>query len=61
LPRGSKTEGGYSIGQRVSHAKFGEGIITNAEGAGQHARVEVNFSAVGRKWLVLAYANLEKL
>lgn len=61
LPRGSKTESGYSIGQRVSHAKFGEGIITNAEGSGQHARVEVNFSAVGRKWLVLAYANLEKL
>lgn len=61
LPRGSKTESGYSIGQRVSHAKFGEGIITNAEGAGQHARVEVNFSAVGRKWLVLGYANLEKL
>ncbi|MFZ1344899.1 DNA helicase II [Thiothrix eikelboomii] len=61
LPRGSKTEAGYSIGQRVSHAKFGEGIITNAEGAGQHARVEVNFSAVGRKWLVLGYANLEKL
>ncbi|TXH59779.1 MAG: DNA helicase II [Thiothrix sp.] len=61
LPRGSKTEAGYSIGQRVSHAKFGEGIITNAEGSGQHARVEVNFSAVGRKWLVLAYANLEKL
>lgn len=61
LPRGSKTESGYRIGQRISHAKFGEGIITNAEGAGQHARVEVNFSAVGRKWLVLAYANLEKL
>ena len=61
LPRGTRTESGYSIGQRVSHAKFGEGIITNAEGAGQHARVEVNFSAVGRKWLVLGYANLEKL
>lgn len=61
LPRGSKTESGYSIGQRVSHTKFGEGIITNAEGAGQHARVEINFSAVGRKWLVLSYANLEKL
>ncbi|WP_298609898.1 DNA helicase II [uncultured Thiothrix sp.] len=60
-PRGTKTESGYSIGQRVSHVKFGEGIITNSEGAGQHARVEVNFSAVGRKWLVLAYANLEKL
>lgn len=60
-PRGSKTESGYSIGQRVSHAKFGEGVITNAEGAGTHARVEVNFRSAGRKWLVLGYANLDKL
>jgi len=30
----------------------------NAEGAGAHARVQVNF-AEGSKWLVLAYAPLE--
>ncbi len=58
---GSQTESGFSIGQQVSHAKFGEGVITNAEGAGAHARVEVNFETAGRKWLVLVYASLQKV
>jgi DNA helicase-2/ATP-dependent DNA helicase PcrA len=49
---------GVGIGQRVLHAKFGEGIVTNYEGQGSHARVEVNFEDAGSKWLVLAYANL---
>lgn len=51
-------ETGMSIGQRVSHAKFGEGVITDVEGAGSHARVQVNFDFEGSKWLVLSYANL---
>ncbi len=50
---------GLSIGQRVKHAKFGEGIVTDYEGQGAHARVYVNFEEVGSKWLVMAYANLE--
>jgi DNA helicase II / ATP-dependent DNA helicase PcrA len=50
---------GYQIGQRVVHAKFGEGMITNHEGHGSSARVQVNFEAAGSKWLVLAYAHLE--
>ncbi len=54
-------ETGLSIGQRVSHAKFGEGIITDVEGAGKHARVQVNFDNEGTKWLVLSYANLTTL
>lgn len=54
-------ETGLSIGQRVSHAKFGEGLITDVEGAGQHARVQVNFDSEGSKWLVLSYANLSIL
>jgi DNA helicase-2/ATP-dependent DNA helicase PcrA len=54
-------ETGMSIGQRVSHAKFGEGIITDVEGAGSHARVQVNFDYEGSKWLVLSYANLTSL
>ncbi|HEY3487721.1 MAG TPA: DNA helicase II [Gammaproteobacteria bacterium] len=52
---------GVSIGQRVRHAKFGEGIVINYEGHGSHARVEVNFEDLGSKWLVLAYANLTVL
>lgn len=54
-------ETGMSIGQRVAHAKFGEGIITDVEGAGSHARVQVNFDDEGSKWLVLSYANLTSL
>ncbi|MDH5631441.1 MAG: DNA helicase II [Gammaproteobacteria bacterium] len=50
---------GFSLGQRVNHAKFGEGMVMNLEGEGQHARVQVNFETAGPKWLVLAYANLE--
>ena len=49
---------GISVGQRVSHSKFGEGTVTNFEGQGSHARVQVNFVDEGNKWLVLAYAKL---
>jgi len=50
---------GINLGRRVRHEKFGEGVVLNLEGQGQHARVQVNFEGVGAKWLVLAYANLE--
>lgn len=50
---------GYHLGQRVCHPKFGEGVILNSEGQGAAARIQVNFAAVGTKWLVLAYARLE--
>jgi DNA helicase-2/ATP-dependent DNA helicase PcrA len=50
---------GVSLGQRVRHARFGEGVVLNYEGHGHHARVQVNFESEGTKWLVLAYARLE--
>src|SRR5690606_20599505 len=40
---------GISLGARVRHPKFGEGIVLNCEGAGQQARVQVNFDAEGTK------------
>ena len=46
------------LGARVFHQKFGEGIVLNYEGAGRHARVQVNFDDAGSKWLVMEYANL---
>jgi DNA helicase-2/ATP-dependent DNA helicase PcrA len=49
---------GFSLGQRVRHDKFGEGVVLNAEGQGGSARVQVNFEQFGSKWLVVAYANL---
>ena len=56
-----QSEGGYKMGQRVMHAKFGEGVVLNHEGSGAQARLQVNFSTAGSKWLMLAYARLEKL
>jgi len=50
---------GLRLGQRVQHAKFGEGVVLNYEGQGAHARVQVNFESAGAKWLVVAYANLQ--
>ncbi|MBR9859073.1 MAG: DNA helicase II, partial [Gammaproteobacteria bacterium] len=54
-------ETGFRLGQRVAHPKFGEGIVLNFEGAGDHSRVQVNFNDGGSKWLVTAYARLEAL
>ena len=48
-----------SLGQRVLHGKFGEGVILNYEGQGPNARVQVNFDSAGSKWLVLSYAKLQ--
>jgi DNA helicase-2/ATP-dependent DNA helicase PcrA len=52
---------GLGLGQRVQHAKFGDGVVLNYEGQGAHARVQVNFESAGTKWLVVAYANLQPL
>jgi DNA helicase-2/ATP-dependent DNA helicase PcrA len=54
----SAQQSGFSLGQRVRHPKFGEGVVMNSEGTGHHTRVQVNFDE-GAKWLVLAYAPLE--
>ena len=48
-----------ALGASVRHATFGTGIVTDVEGSGAHARVQVNFDDTGSKWLVLAFANLQ--
>lgn len=50
---------GLRIGQSVSHAKFGQGVIVAAEGSGADAKVQINFGPAGVKWLLLAVAKLE--
>jgi DNA helicase-2/ATP-dependent DNA helicase PcrA len=49
----------HQLGQRVQHGKFGEGVVLKFEGAGDSARVQVNFSNAGTKWLVVSFANLQ--
>ncbi len=51
--------GGFRIGQNVSHPKFGAGVIVDAEGQGNDARVQVNFGRQGVKWLAVAMAKLQ--
>jgi DNA helicase-2/ATP-dependent DNA helicase PcrA len=55
------TDTGLKLGQRVIHKVFGEGVILNFEGNGPNARIQVNFSNNGSKWLVQSYAKLEAL
>ncbi|MDH5577502.1 MAG: UvrD-helicase domain-containing protein, partial [Betaproteobacteria bacterium] len=50
---------GFRIGQNVLHAKFGAGVIVDAEGQGTDARVQVNFGREGVKWLAVAVAKLQ--
>jgi len=59
LTRASVPDTEISLGQRVYHQVFGEGVVLNFEGRGASARVEVNFDNEGGKWLVLQYANLQ--
>ena len=50
-----------ALGAAVRHPTFGTGTVIDVEGSGAHARVQVNFDDVGSKWLVAAFANLQKL
>jgi DNA helicase-2/ATP-dependent DNA helicase PcrA len=54
-----RTIGGWRIGQNVVHPKFGSGVIIDAEGQGNDARVQVNFGAQGVKWLAVSVAKLQ--
>ncbi|MDN2656398.1 DNA helicase II [Cobetia sp. 14N.309.X.WAT.E.A4] len=50
-----------SLGSLVRHPLFGEGVVINAEGQGERARVQISFEGEGDKWLVLGFAKLEVL
>jgi DNA helicase-2/ATP-dependent DNA helicase PcrA len=52
---------GWRIGESVSHARFGEGVIVNIEGGAGSARAQINFGAAGMKVLDLSVAKLEKV
>ncbi len=51
----------FTLGQQVSHSKFGEGVVLNYEGSGSNARIQVEFMEHGSKWLIAGYANLQKI
>jgi len=55
----AEAETGLFVGQRVNHARFGDGIVLNLEGQGSQSRVQVNFEDAGSKWLIAGMANLQ--
>ena len=59
LAKPARDVGGFRIGQNVTHPKFGSGVIIDAEGQGNDARVQVNFGHQGVKWLAVAVAKLQ--
>ncbi len=58
---GFTNTGSYQLGQRVSHTKFGEGVVLQVKGDGEQEQVQINFADVGMKWLMLSHAKLEVL
>ena len=48
-------------GQRVRHAKYGEGTVLMREGDGEDAKLTVMFNRHGMKKLMEKFANLQKL
>jgi DNA helicase-2/ATP-dependent DNA helicase PcrA len=51
----------YQLGEKIRHCELGEGVILNYEGEGPRARIQIKFHTAGTKWLMLEFANLEKV
>jgi DNA helicase II / ATP-dependent DNA helicase PcrA len=47
-------------GERVRHAQFGRGVIRELTGLGTDLKAVIDFDGIGRKKVVLRYANLQK-
>ncbi|MCZ7628301.1 MAG: hypothetical protein M5U19_04225 [Microthrixaceae bacterium] len=52
---------GIAVGDDVTHAKWGEGVVLHLEGVGDKTEVVVRFPEKGEKRLLLAWAPLEKV
>jgi DNA helicase-2/ATP-dependent DNA helicase PcrA len=54
----AEAQNSLRAGQKVFHAKFGEGTVLTLEGKGDDARAQINFPRHGVKWLALSVAKL---
>ena len=61
LKKAQKTEAEYSVGEKVLHNMFGEGIIVSVKKMSNDAMLEVNFDNVGTKKIMANFAKLTKL
>ncbi|MCC8104968.1 MAG: DNA helicase PcrA [Clostridiales bacterium] len=51
----------YTVGDRVSHIKFGQGTVTAIADGGRDYEVTVDFDRVGTKKMFAAFAKLKKI
>jgi len=58
---GAGIDMGLSVGDRVKHPKWGEGLVADVSGGGGDGLVTINFPNVGQKMVMLKYAPLEKV
>jgi DNA helicase-2/ATP-dependent DNA helicase PcrA len=55
-----EADGEYRVGSRVRHERYGSGVVVRIEGAGEDAKLTVNFPGYGQKKFVARFAALEK-
>ena len=64
LSKGAQAPGGapdYGIGDRVSHAKYGEGTVVALEKGTKDYQVTVKFDTVGQRSMYAGFAKLKKM
>ncbi len=49
----------FKIGSRVSHARYGEGVVAGYQGQAPDMEIKINFPKIGEKAFLLQYAKLE--
>ena len=51
----------YTVGDRVRHIKFGEGLVTDVTEGGRDFEVTVQFDSAGVKKMFASFARLQKI
>jgi DNA helicase-2/ATP-dependent DNA helicase PcrA len=49
----------FKVGSRVSHARYGEGVVAGYQGQAPDMEIKINFPKIGEKAFLLEYAKLE--
>lgn len=60
-PNQTKSEAEFNTGDKVMHAKFGQGIVMSSKLTGADEEVTIAFTSAGVKRLVASLAKLEKV
>jgi DNA helicase-2/ATP-dependent DNA helicase PcrA len=48
----------FKVGARVSHVRYGEGVVGGYQGQGAETEIRITFPRIGDKWFILEYAKL---